>query len=426
MTYQEFLERKLRYTINSGFDIHEDHLNPHLFDFQKYIVRKALRGGRYAIFAECGGGKTLMQLEWANQVFRNTTLPVVILCPLAVSGQTIEEGKRFGYDVKRVGQGESASGIYITNYEQLEKHDFSGFGGVVLDESSILKNFNGATKQRLLDTFARTPYKLCCTATPSPNDDMEMTNHAEFLNQGKAFEILAMYFTHDGGDTGQWRLKGHARKRFWDWVKTWSVFMSNPSDLGFDGSKYVLPKLNLLEHQIKVPVTDLQLFQNVTVSATNFNDELRKTMSTRMDKVLEIVNTSTDNFIIWIKQNAEGDYLMERLIGAVEVRGSEDPDIKEQKLLGFARNEYRILVTKTKIAQFGLNYQNCHNQIFASLDFSFESLYQAIRRSYRFGQKHEVNVHLITTDTMQNVIGAIKQKQEQFELMKTFLLNHAA
>src|SRR5690606_36067882 len=176
-------------------------------------------------------------------------------------------------------------------------------GGVVLDESSILKNFNGATKKRLLDTFLRTPYKLCCTATPSPNDDMEMTNHAEFLNQGKAFEILAMYFTHDGGDTGQWRLKGHARKRFWDWVKTWSVFMSNPSDLGFDGSKYVLPKLNLLEHQIKVPVTDLQLFQNVTVSATNFNDELRKTMSTRMDKVLEIVNASTDNFIIWIKQN---------------------------------------------------------------------------------------------------------------------------
>lgn len=422
MTYQEFIENKLRYNVESGFDIAEEYLNPLLFDFQKYIVRKALRAGKFALFVECGGGKTPMQLEWASQVFRNTTLPVVILCPLAVSGQTIEEGRKFGYEVCRIGEGESSSGIYITNYEQLEKHDFTEFGGVVLDESSILKNFNGATKKRLLDTFERTPYKLCCTATPSPNDDMEMTNHAEFLNQGKAFEILAMYFTHDGGDTGQWRLKGHARKRFWNWVKTWSVFMSNPSDLGFDGSRYVLPKLNLLDHQIKVPVTDMQLFQNVSISATNFNSELRKTMEARMDKVLEIVNSSKDNFIIWIKQNVEGDYLMDRLPDAVEVRGSEDPEIKEKKLLGFAHNDFRVLVTKTKIAQFGLNYQNCHNQIFASLDFSFESLYQAIRRSYRFGQKHEVNVHLITTDTMQNVIGAIRQKQEQFDMMKTYLI----
>lgn len=424
MTYQDFLEKKLRYNTESGFDIHEDHLNTKLFDFQKYIVRKALRAGKFALFVECGGGKTPMQLEWASQVFRNTTLPVIILCPLAVSGQTIKEGKKFGYQVCRFGEGESSSGIYITNYEQLEKHDFSGFGGVVLDESSILKNFNGATKKRLLETFARTPFKLCCTATPSPNDDMEMTNHAEFLNQGKAFEILAMYFTHDGGDTGQWRLKGHARKRFWDWVKTWSVFMSNPADLGFDGSRFILPKLNLLDHQIKVPVTDMQLFQNVSINATNFNSELRKTMEARMDKVIEILRQTDDNFIIWIKQNVEGDYLMERLQDAVEVRGSEDPEIKEKKLLGFARNEYRVLVTKTKIAQFGLNYQNCHNQIFASLDFSFESLYQAIRRSYRFGQKHEVNIHLITTDTMQNVIGAIRQKQAQFETMKMFLIQN--
>lgn len=425
MTYQEFLEKKLRYTTEAGFDVHEDYLNEKLFDFQKYIVRRALRAGKFALFVECGGGKTPMQLEWANQVYRNTTMPVAILCPLAVSGQTIEEGRKFGYQVCRIGEGESSSGIYITNYEQLEKHDFSGFGGVVLDESSILKNFNGATKKKLLDTFCRTPYKLCCTATPSPNDDMEMTNHAEFLNQGKAFEILAMYFTHDGGDTGQWRLKGHARRRFWNWVKTWSVFMSNPSDLGFDGSRFILPKLNLFDHQIKVPVTDMQLFQNVSISATDFNSELRKTMEARMEKVLQIVQSTDESFIIWIKQNIEGDYLMERLSGAVEVRGSEDPEIKESKLLGFARNEYRVLVTKTKIAQFGLNYQNCHNQIFASLDFSFESLYQAVRRSYRFGQTHEVNVHLITTDTMQNVIGAIRQKQDQFDLMKTFL-THAA
>ena len=428
MTYQEFIDKKLKMTVESGFDIPEQFLNKSLFDFQKYIVRKALRAGRYAILADCGLGKTPMQLEWANQIFRNTTLPVIILCPLAVSGQTIDEGVKFGYDVRRLGTGESSSGIYITNYEQLSNHSFADFGGVVLDESSILKNFNGATKKQLLDTFANTPYKLCCTATPSPNDDMEITNHAEFLNQGKSSEILSMYFTHDGGDTGQWRLKGHARKRFWDWVKTWSMFVSNPADIGFDGSTYVLPNLNLIEHEVKVPVKEFTLFNNISISATNFNDELRKTMHARMEKVVELVNNSSENFIIWVKQNAEAEYLKELLPEAVEVRGSEDPTIKEAKLLGFAKNEFRIMITKTKIAQFGLNYQNCHNQIFAALDFSFESLYQAIRRSYRFGQKNEVNIHLITTDTMRNVIGAIRQKQNQFDVMKMHLTDkqHAA
>lgn len=423
MTYQEFIEKKLRYNVESGFDLHEDYLNPKLFDFQKYIVRKALRAGKYAILADCGLGKTPMQLEWASQVFRNTALPVIILCPLAVSGQTINEGSKFGYDVVRLGSGESQSGIYVTNYEQLEKHSFAEFGGVVLDESSILKNFNGATKKRLLDTFARTPFKLCCTATPSPNDDMEITNHAEFLNQGKSSEILAMYFTHDGGQTQAWRLKGHARKRFWDWVKTWAMFVSNPGDIGFDGSDFVLPDLNLKEYQVKVPAPQFQLFNNVSISATNFNEELRKTLTARMGQVIEIVNNSSDNFIIWVKQNVEAEYLMKLLPDAVEVRGSEDQEIKEKKLLGFARNEFRTLITKTKIAQFGLNYQNCHNQIFAALDFSFESLYQAIRRSYRFGQKHPVNIHLVTTDTMQNVIGAIRQKQTQFDIMKMHLIN---
>lgn len=421
MTYQEFISKKLKMTAESGFDIPENFLNESLFDFQKYIVRKALRAGRYAILADCGLGKTPMQLEWANQIFRNTTLPVIILCPLAVSGQTIDEGVKFGYDVRRLGTGESASGIYITNYEQLTNHSFADFGGVVLDESSILKNFNGATKKLILDTFKNTPHKLCCTATPSPNDDMEITNHAEFLNQGKASEILSMYFTHDGGDTGQWRLKGHARKRFWDWVKTWSMFVSNPADIGFDGSSYVLPSLNLIEHEVKVPVKEFSLFNNISISATNFNDELRKTMQARMEKVVDLVNSSSENFIIWVKQNTEAEYLRKLLPEAVEVRGSEEPSIKEAKLLGFAKNEFRIMITKTKIAQFGLNYQNCHNQIFAALDFSFESLYQAIRRSYRFGQKNEVNIHLITTDTMRNVIGAIRQKQNQFDVMKMHL-----
>lgn len=429
--YRRFIEKKLRYNTSAGFDIPEQYLNPLLFDFQKYVVRKALANGVYAIFADCGLGKTMMQLEWAHQVIRNTAMPVIILCPLAVAGQTIDEGKKLGYEVhryKRVFPVVDA-GIYIANYEQLDNVDCHEFSGVVLDESSILKNFNGATKKQLMEAFQRTPFKLCCTATPSPNDDTEITNHAEFLRQGQSNEILAMYFTHDGGDTGTWRLKGHARKRFWNWVKTWSCFVSSPSDLGFDGSRYILPALNLKEYEVKVPSNGYKLFNDVSISATNFNEELRKTKAARLDKVIEIVQGSSENFIIWVKQNEEADYLARMLPDAVEVRGSEDSEVKEKKLLGFARNEYRILITKTKIAQYGLNFQNCHNQIFAALDFSFESLYQAIRRSYRFGQKHEVNIHLITTDTMQNVIGAIRQKQNQFEIMKNHLTNkelHAA
>jgi hypothetical protein len=426
MTYAEFLQCKFKHIQSSGFDVHEDYLNAKLFDFQKYIVRKSLQYGKFAIFADCGLGKTAMQLEWANQVVKNTQRPVLILCPLAVSGQTIEEGKKFDIEVKRYQRTFPVidSGIYIANYEQLNNIDCHEFGGVVLDESSILKNFTGSIKQQLISSFQNTPYKLCCTATPSPNDDMEMCNHAEFLNQGRRDQILSMYFTHDGGETNKWRLKGHAKKMFWNYVKTWAIMMGSPADLGFDGSSYELPKLNIIDKVIQVPVKNGKMFNDIAINALNYNDELRKTLTQRLTEVASIVNNSSENFIIWVKQNVEAQWLLEQIPGSIEVRGSEDPNVKEKKLLGFAHNEYRVLITKTKIAQYGLNFQNCHNQIFASVDFSFESLYQAIRRSYRFGQKHSVNIYLITTDTMRNVITAIKNKQEQFEIMKYHLTNN--
>jgi hypothetical protein len=420
MNYKEFINRKLKTLLLSGFEIDESYLSSILFPFQKYIVRKALSHGRFAIFSECGTGKTMMQLEWAKHVVYHTNEPVLILCPLAVSAQTIEEGLKLGLKVSRLFESESTDRIYITNYEQIENIQIV-FGGVVLDESSILKNFSGATKKKLMESFTNTPFKLCCTATPSPNDDMEICNHAEFLNQGRREEILAMYFTHDGGETAKWRLKGHAQKMFWNFVKSWSIMCSNPSDLGFDGSQYILPKLNLIERIIPVPVQQGRLFNDVSVNATNFNAELRITLVQRMDDVVQIVNESKDNFIVWVKQNVESEYLIERLNDAREVRGSQSVEEKEKNLIGFAHDEFRVLVTKTKIACFGLNYQNCHNQVFASLDFSFEQLYQAVRRSYRFGQKHQVNIWLITTDTMKNVIQAIKEKQEQFENMKYHL-----
>jgi DNA modification methylase len=416
MEYREFIESKMKAHVHSGFYVNESEINTNLFDFQKFIVKKALSAGKYAIFADCGLGKTLMQLEWANQVNKYTGKPVIILAPLAVSGQTIKEGDKFGIKVHKY---DGKSPIQITNYEQLEKIDVSEFGGVVLDESSILKNFEGATKKTIIDKFINTPYKLACTATPSPNDPMELGNHSEFLDIMGRNEMLAMYFVHDGGETAKWRLKGHAKKKFYQWVGQWAIMLSKPSDIGFIMDGYELPDLNLIEKEIKTPKRDNgSLFNDTAISATNFNHELRITRIERLDEVVSIVNNKDENFIIWIKQNEEGEILRKLIPDAIEVKGSDSPEYKEKMLLGFANNEFRVLITKTKIAQFGLNYQNCRNQIFASLDFSFEGLYQAIRRSYRFGQKNEVNIYLITTDTMTNVNQSIQNKQKQFEIMQ--------
>lgn len=415
--YLEFLEGKQKTHVLSGFDVNENELNGYMFPFQKFIVKRALKAGKYAIFADCGLGKTLMQLEWANQVNKQTGKPVLILAPLAVSGQTIKEGEKFGINVCKYDGGETP--IQISNYEQLDNIDCSLFAGIVLDESSILKNFEGKTKKLIIDSFENTPYKLACTATPSPNDPMELGNHAEFLDVMSRNEMLAMYFVHDGGETAKWRLKGHATKLFYQFVGSWAIMLNKPHDIGFEMDGYHLPCLNLLERQIITPKRDNgSLFNDAIISATNFNQELRLTKVERLDEAAKIVNDSDENFIIWIKQNEEGEALKKLIPRAVEIKGSDSPEYKEKMLLGFANNEYRVLITKTKIAQFGLNYQNCRNQIFASLDFSFEGLYQAIRRSYRFGQKNEVNIYLITTDTMANVKQSIDTKQKQFEIMQ--------
>lgn len=418
MNYQEFLESKQKSHVFSGFDINESELNKYMFEFQKFIVKRALKAGKYAIFADCGLGKTLMQLEWANQVNKKTNKPVLILAPLAVSGQTIGEGLKFHIDVCRYDG--SNSPIQISNYEQLENIDTSIFSGIVLDESSILKNFEGATKKLIIDLFKLTPYKLACTATPSPNDPMELGNHSEFLDVMSRNEMLAMYFVHDGGETAKWRLKGHATKLFYQFIGSWAIMLNKPNDIGFKMEGYNLPSLNLIERQIITPKRDNgSLFNDAIISATNFNAELRLTKQQRLDEVVKIVNSHPDeNFIIWIKQNEEGEMLRKLLPEAIEVKGSDSNEWKEKHLLGFAENKFRILISKTKIASFGMNYQNCRNQIFASLDFSFEGLYQAIRRSYRFGQTNEVNIFLITTDTMANVNQSINNKQKQFELMQ--------
>lgn len=435
MNYQEFLKQKQKSVEKSGFQVSEERLNKSLFPFQKFIVKKALSAGKYAIFADCGLGKTLMQLEWARHVSLHSNMPVLILAPLAVSGQTIQEGEKFGIKVwKWQGEWHASSDsqeqeyyprIYITNYEQLEKIDASIFAGVVLDESSILKNFTGQTKRLIMSKFERTKYKLACTATPAPNDLNEVGNHSQFLDVMDAPDMRMRWFIRDEG-MNNYRIKKHAEADFYGWIGSWASVLRTPSDVGFDSDGYNLPPLKITEQKITTEKKDNgKLFNDVSVNATNFNAELRLTKVERMDEVADIVNNSDESFIIWIRQNEEGELLRSLIPDAIEVKGNDKPEIKESRLLGFARGEFRVLVTKTKIAQFGLNYQNCRNQIFASLDFSFEGLYQAIRRSYRFGQKNEVNITLITTDTMQNVIESIRKKQSEFDKMMSSTVKYA-
>lgn len=415
--YRQYLQNKLTSFEASGFKVSEDQLNDKLFGFQKHCVALALRKGRFGLFEECGLGKTAQQLEWANQVVRHTNKPVLILTPLAVSAQTISEGEKFGIEVRRLTPNVTAS-IYITNYEQLEHVDPSMFSGVVLDESGILKNFEGRTREAIISAFQKTPYKLPCSATPSPNDPMELGNHAEFLNALSRNEMLAMYFVHDGGDTSKWRLKGHAENDFWAFVASWSLMIARPSDLGFSDEGFILPELKFIHHQIQTEKRDNgALFNSTAVSAADFNQELRLTKEQRLEKATSLVKVG-EQTIIWVKQNEEADYLKSLLPNAVEVRGNERTEVKEEKLLGFARNEFPILITKGRIAAWGMNYQNCHTQINAAPDFSFEMLYQQTRRSYRFGQKHPVNIHLITTDTMQNVVEALETKEAQHKQMR--------
>lgn len=426
--YIEFLQKKQTSIESSGFDLMDSEMNEKLFPFQKYCVKRAVKAGRFAMFEDCGLGKTLQQLEWAYQVQKHINQPVLILAPLGVIGQTIQEGIKFGYEVKEIGltvfDQDLKAGIYITNYDNMDNIDSYLFGGVVLDESSILKNFNGKIRNELIASFKETKYKLCCTATPSPNDTTELCNHAEFLNVMSRNEMLAMYFVHDGGSTSDWRLKGHAKQAFWDFVSTWAVMLSKPGDIGFSNEGYELPELKVIEDYIETPKRNNgMLFNDVAVSATGYHNELRETINERMKRVSEIVNSSSDSWIVWIGHDEEGDLLRKMIPGAVEVKGSDNKQKKKDNLLGFGKGEFRVLITKLKIAQFGLNYQNCHNQIFASLDFSFESTYQGIRRSYRFGQEYDVNIHLIVTDTMQNVRKSFEDKQSAFYEMQRAMTN---
>jgi len=320
----------------------------------------------------------------------------------------LAEGERFGINM---------SLIDVQNYEQIDNIDCEQYAGIVLDESSILKNFTGVYKRKIIENFGNTRFKLACTATPAPNDLNEIGNHSEFLDVMDSADMRMRWFVRDE-EMNNYRLKGHAEQDFYGWISSWSSVLRSPSDLGFDSRGYDLPALHFETLEISTGKKDNgKLFNDSSVNATEFNRELRVTLAPRIDAVAEIVNASSEQFIIWVNQNEEEERVCALIPDAVAVRGSDSPEKKEARLIGFGKGEYRVIVTKKKIAQFGLNWQNCHNQVFAALDFSFEGLYQAIRRSYRFGQKNEVNIYLVTTDTMQNVTESIQFKQNQFNKM---------
>jgi DNA modification methylase len=427
MDYTDFLKTKKKNVIESGFDINKSDLNSMLFDFQKFTVKRALKHGKYAIFADTGQGKTAMQLSIAHQVSLYTKKPVLILAPLAVTGQTINEGEKFGIEVKRWNGGH-LSNIQISNYEQLDNIDTSLFGCICLDESSILKNETGKFRNLLIERFKHTPYKFCFSASPSPNDPTELGNHAEFLDVMSFDEMLAMYFVNDSKKQKQgskWRLKGHAIERFYQFVSTWAIMYSHPKDIGFPNSKFDLPELEIIEKIVQTPLPDGVLFPGEAVSATDYHSSLRDTQDQRICETIRIINQDIpkgEPVIIWTKQNPESDkiyrMLKDRGFDCRNVQGSDSPEKKERDLLGFAKCEYQILITKESIASMGLNYQHCGYQIFNSIDFSFERTYQALRRSWRFGRKEKVTAYMVTTDRMINVSKTQKEKQKNFQNMQ--------
>jgi DNA modification methylase len=420
--YDEFIEQKTRRAKSIGFEPLP--IIAPLFDWQQHVVNWAVTQGRAALFEDCGLGKTAQQLEWSSQVLRYTGESVLILTPLAVAHQTQQEGDKFGIPCRVVeSQSECKKvGIYITNYEKLDKFDASKFAGVVLDESSILKNFTGKTRRQLTDTFADTKYKLCCTATPSPNDYTEFGQHADFLGVCTPAQMLATFFLNDTFNTGDWRLKKHAENEFWKWVASWAACIGSPSDIGYCDDGYILPPLNMQSITVDVDWTqdagEGELFRAPTLSATTMHKEMRMTSMARCEKVAELVNQSDESWIVWCNTNDESEKLSKLIPDAVEIKGSNTSKQKEAAADGFVDGKIRVLISKSGIFGYGMNWQHCRNVAFVGLSYSFEDFYQALRRSYRFGQKKEVNAYIIQAATEDNIIKSINRKIKQHQEMQ--------
>ncbi len=417
--YEDFIKHKAEMTIyHDSIALDKSQLNPAMFEYEKDITRWALAKGRAAIFADCGLGKTFIQLEWAYQVAKHTKGSVLILAPLAVSSQTVKEGHKFGIDVNLCeNDTDIKPGINITNYEKLSHFTDCSFSGVILDESSILKSFSGKVRNQIIDTFCNTPFRLACTATPAPNDYMELGNHAEFLGIMNYNEMLAMFFVHDGGHTSKWRLKGHCQDIFWKWLGSWAVVLDNPATLGYSVKGFDLPSLNI--HEIIVD-GDTTISENMTLSQRR---KARKdSLELRCQAAADLVNSNYQQWVVWCGLNDESALLNSKIEYGVEVKGSDKPSYKANAMLGFSNREYQCIITKPSIGGFGMNWQNCHNVIFTGLSDSYEQYYQAVRRCWRFGQKHPVNVYIIISSKEGAVKDNIQRKEQDSLRMRQAMI----
>lgn len=425
MGYKEFLHSKEIESINSGIHVDESELNPELFPYQKDIVLFSLRKGRSAVFSDCGTGKTLMQLDFARIVCEHTGCRALIIAPLSVVGQTKQEGEKFGIESTVVrDQNQVKPGINITNYDIIDHFDPDAFDCVVLDESSILKSFSSSTRTQLIDMFVHTPYKLCCTATPAPNDTVELANTVEFLGVMSRTELLSTYFIHDSGDTSKWRLKGHGESKFWEFMATIAVCVRNPADLGYSAEGYDLPKLNLIKHIVESKPKDYQLVAHRAETLSERREARKESMLDRVDVASQLVKSNPDeSWLAWCDYNIESSSLHHAIEGSVEIVGSDSPDVKAETALSFANGNIHVLVSKPSIYGFGMNFQTCHNMIFCGISDSYEQFYQAIRRCWRYGQEHDVDVHIIISEAELNVLENIERKQALMDEMQNRMIS---
>ncbi len=416
--YLDFLAAKAPKAIASGVEPSE--MPPHLFDYQSAATAFCIRQGRAALFLDTGLGKTVCELEFARQTAAASNGIALILTPLAVARQIETEGRRFGYDCRVVrDQSEVSAGINICNYDRLDKLDCAAFGSVILDESSILKSFTGATTRALIAAFANTRFRLCATATPAPNDHMELGQHAEFLGIMASNEMLARWFISDQTEMGRYRLKGHGEDAFWDWMASWSRCAETPADLGYDATRFILPELKIIRHRVAGDVrAPAGLLFMSDLSATNIHDVKRQTADARAAYICDLVGKEPDHsWLVWVDTDYEADAVVRLLPDAIDVRGSMSPEKKEAGLSEFLSSG-RPMVTKPSIAGQGLNYQNCDRMAFVGRSFSYESWYQAVRRAWRFGQKNSVHVHLAVAEGEEQIGRVIDRKADDHTRMK--------
>lgn len=414
--YEKFLEGKKIAAISSGFELPKERMNPMLFDWQKDVVYWALKKGRAALFEECGLGKSGQSIQWAEAVSEHSGKPVLIVCPLAVADQFRREALKFGFREITVcrNQRHVKSGVNVTNYEMLEHFDISEFGGVVLDESSILKSYTGKMKRMIVDTFKAAPYRLACSATPAPNDLMELLNQAEFLGVMKSSEALSCWFITDF-ESGHYRLKGHAEKDFWRWVSSWAVCIDKPSDIGYSDEGYILPPMGEITVTVKPEEDDpfAAIREGMSMNATSYHAEKRKTIMQRAEETAKIVASSNEQFVVWCYQNDEADVLKRLIPEAVEIRGSDKPETKEKAAIDFVNGKTRVLISKPSIFGMGLNFQQCSKMVFCGMDYSFESYYQAVRRVWRFGQDKPVTVWRVIGTNETVILDTVERKARQ-------------